>query len=77
MAILDARLFSMIETLVAAGLDWLAFELIEGVRRGQEIEETNDILAISRERARRQAVSESKSEPQAYSPLPKLLLAGC
>ena len=34
MATLDLRLLESIETLVAARLDWLAFELIKGVQAG-------------------------------------------
>jgi hypothetical protein len=42
----------LIQTLTAVGADWLAFELIEGIRRGREVEETSDSLAISREQVR-------------------------
>lgn len=42
MAILNQRLFPIIEMLVELGMDWLAFELIEGIRRGQEPQETED-----------------------------------
>jgi hypothetical protein len=52
MAILDPRLVALIETLVAEGADWLAFELIDGIRGGRESEESEDALASARERVR-------------------------
>ena len=52
MAILDPRLIPFIEMLADLGLDWLAFELIEGVRRGEEPVETEDALALVRQRIR-------------------------
>ncbi len=52
MAILDPRLIPFIEMLTELGLDWLAFELIEGVRRGQEPVETEAALALARQRVR-------------------------
>lgn len=53
MAILDPRLLPLIETLAAAGADWLAFELIDGIRRGRESEESEEALAGARARVRR------------------------
>ncbi len=52
MAVLDPRLTELIETLAAAELDWLAFELVDGVRRGVEPEETADTLEVARAEAR-------------------------
>ena len=52
MAILDPRLIPFIEMLTELGLDWLAFELIEGVRRGQEPVETEAALVLARQRVR-------------------------
>jgi len=52
MAVLDPRLIPLIETLTSLGADWLAFELIDGVRRGREFEETPSSLAISRQQIR-------------------------
>jgi hypothetical protein len=48
MAILDARLLPLIETLAAADLDWLAFEIVDGVRAGRVDEETPEALASIR-----------------------------
>ena len=48
MAILDRRLTPIIEMLTELGMDWLAFELIEGVRRGQEFVENEDALELAR-----------------------------
>lgn len=48
MAVLDPRLIPLIETLVDADLDWLAFEITEGVRRGVESEETAETLEMAR-----------------------------
>lgn len=52
MAILDRRLLQFIEILTEIGMDWLAFELIEGVRRGREPTETEEILALARDPTR-------------------------
>ncbi|RUV29053.1 MAG: hypothetical protein E5V72_02070 [Mesorhizobium sp.] len=49
MAILDRRLLPLIETLADAGDDWLAFELMDGIRRGIEPEDTEELLAATRE----------------------------
>lgn len=67
MAILDPRLLELIETLVAARLDWLAFELIEGVRAGRPPEESEEALAVARESIRGNAQPKSRGEPQAIS----------
>ena len=50
MAILDQRLIPLVEMLTELGIDWLAFELIEGVRRGQEPVEKEDTLVLARQR---------------------------
>ena len=39
MAILEARLLPLIETLAEAGADWLAFEVVDGIRAGRVAEE--------------------------------------
>ena len=51
MAILSQRLVPLIEILTELGVDWLAFELIDGIRRGEEPEEDERELALTRERA--------------------------
>ncbi|MCD2175052.1 hypothetical protein [Rhizobium sp. C4] len=52
MAILDPRLLQLFETLVAAGADWLVFELVEGIDAGVVNEESSDDLALARVLAR-------------------------
>ena len=53
MAILDRRLIPFIEMLTELGMDWLAFELIEGIRLGDEPVEKEDALALARLQVRR------------------------
>ena len=53
MAILDRHLVSLVEMLTEVDMDWLAFELIEGVRRGREPVEEEGGLALARQRARK------------------------
>jgi hypothetical protein len=52
LAVLDTRLLPLIETLTEAGADWLAFELVDGIRRGVEAEEPEELLVLARERVR-------------------------
>ena len=49
---LDPRLLQLFETLVAAGADWLVFELVEGIGAGVVKEESADDLALARVIAR-------------------------
>lgn len=56
MVTLDRRLIPFLEMLTEEGLDWLAFELIDGVRRGREPEEAPEALADARELVQRGAV---------------------
>ena len=67
MAILDPRLLELIETLVASRLDWLAFELIEGVQAGRPPEESEEALAAARESIRGNAQPKARGEPQAIA----------
>lgn len=67
MAILDPRLLELIETLLAARLDWLAFELIEGVQAGHPPEESEEALAAARESIRGNAQPKARGEPQAVA----------
>jgi hypothetical protein len=64
-AILDPRLLELIETLVAARLDWLAFELIEGIQTGRSPEESHEALAAARVSIRGNAQPKAHGEPQA------------
>lgn len=52
MTVLDPRLLPLLETLAASGADWLAFEIVEGVRRGREPEEPEELLRAARENVR-------------------------
>jgi hypothetical protein len=51
MAILDPRLLPLIETLAAEDADWLAFEVLEGVRLGKVTEESPNDLQNARDSA--------------------------
>jgi hypothetical protein len=42
MATIDPRLIELIDTLVAAGADWLAFEIFDGIRSGKPGEESDN-----------------------------------
>ena len=52
MATLEPRLLPFIEMLAELGLDWLAFELIDGVQRGDEPVEDEFALARAQEESR-------------------------
>lgn len=76
MAILDSRVLELIETLVAARLDWLAFELIEGIRLGRSPEEPEEALAAARESIRSNAQPKARGEPQVLLAGPQPIPAG-
>ncbi|MFW2227767.1 MULTISPECIES: hypothetical protein [Rhizobium] len=58
MATLDPRLFELFETLRASQLDWMIFELMEGIQAGRHPKESPDNLA----RARHEVQSDSSPE---------------
>lgn len=58
MAVVNPSLIPFIEMLAELGIDWLAVELFDGIRRGQEPMEEDDALAQSRPRARAKQVEE-------------------
>ncbi len=62
MAILDARILPLLETLSASGVDWLAFELVEGINLGRQDEESEEALFLARERAMNPRESSGTSE---------------
>lgn len=64
MAVLDLRLLELVETLAAARLDWLAFELIEGVQAGHLAEEPEDALASARRSIRGDTQPKARGEPR-------------
>lgn len=67
MAILNPRLLELVETLVVARLDWLAFELIEGVQVGRPSEESEEALAAARESIRSNTRPKERGEPRAIA----------
>lgn len=71
MAAIDRRLIPLIETLTAVGADWLAFELIDGIRRGRETEETPDALASSRRELRNGEQPKATGEPKLIAAEPQ------
>jgi hypothetical protein len=42
MATIDPRLLPLIETLVGSGADWLAFEILDGIRSGRPEEDSEE-----------------------------------
>lgn len=62
MAILDSRLLPFIEMLAELGMDWLAFELVDGIRRGKEPIEDDAALRRARDRAQRASDAEEVAE---------------
>lgn len=58
MSVLDPRLFPLLGALADTGMDWLAFEIVEMVRRGHEPLEAEEILKAAREKTRSQVDSE-------------------
>ncbi len=62
MAILDPRLLPLIDVLAQVGMDWLAFELVEGVRRGEEPVEDGSALRRARDRAKRTSDASEQTE---------------
>ena len=62
MAILDSRLLPFIEMLAELNMDWLAFELVDGVQRGKEPIEDDAALRRARDRAQRASDAEEVTE---------------
>ncbi len=67
MAVFDPRLSPLIEALAGAGLDWLAFEVVEGIRRGREPEESAEALKRARENAERGELQRIEADAPLYS----------
>lgn len=53
-----------VEMLTELGMDWLAFELIEGVRRGREPVAEEGELALARQRARKRKAEAPEGDPE-------------
>jgi len=71
MAIIDTRLTPLIEALATVDADWLAFEILDGLRRGRVAEETHEDLQIaqslvrSAKRATRHSAERASPPPSA------------
>lgn len=64
MAVLDPRLLDLINTLVKTRLDWLAFELAEGIQAGRPPEESEEALAAARKAVQSNEQPKVRGEPQ-------------
>ncbi len=62
MAILEPRLLPLIETLAEAGADWLAFEVVDGVRAGKVAEEPLENLAAIQDAVRSAKLENFRTE---------------
>jgi hypothetical protein len=71
MAVLDPRILDLIETLTAARMDWLAFELIAAIQTGHTPTETPDTLAVTRRKVREDGQPEATGEPKLVSQEPQ------
>ena len=63
MATINPRLLPLIETLIVAGADWLAIELVETLSQGRWPEESEDTLAATRAQVRLGRVQKRAGEP--------------
>lgn len=71
MATLDRRTLDLVETLIAARLDWLAFELVDAVERGRASTEDPDTLAAVRQKVRKDDQPRATGEPKLLSREPQ------
>jgi hypothetical protein len=74
MAVIDPRLLPLIETLAVSGADWLAFEIVDGIRVGQATqdseEELNDArLAVREFRSKGRPPKERERATSAATPI--------
>ena len=67
MAVLDPRLLSFIEMLAELGMDWLVFELVDGIRRGDEPAEDEHALALARQQTEQPPADDLKRHASADS----------
>jgi hypothetical protein len=68
MAAIDSRLLPLIETLIAADADWLALEILDGLRLGRVREETREDLKSTQLAVRAAKHQERRSEERAVPP---------
>jgi len=73
MTVLDHRLTPFIEMLADIGLDWLAFELFEGIRRGREAEELPEALMLARKQVQVRGSPSPSSLPMISTEVSPLL----
>lgn len=64
LATYNRRLLELVETLITARLEWLALELLEGVRTGHRLEEPEEVLASTRKSIRQRASPKKRDEWQ-------------
>lgn len=67
MAVLDPRLLPFIEMLAELGMDWLVFELVDGIRRGDEPAEDEHALALARQQSEQRPAGDRKRHASADS----------
>ncbi|HEY1580507.1 MAG TPA: hypothetical protein VGF82_25880 [Terracidiphilus sp.] len=65
---IDPRLLPLIETLIAADADWLAFEILDGISFGRVVEETREDLQSTRLAVRTAKHQRRRSEERAVPP---------
>ena len=68
MATIDTRLLPLIEVLATVDADWLAFEILEGLRHGRVAEETHEDLQITQRLVRATTRATRRSEVHASPP---------
>jgi hypothetical protein len=76
MATIDPRLLPLIETLIATDADWLAFEILDGIRLGRVPEETREDLESTRITVRTTKHQARRSEERAVPTPVGMTIAG-
>lgn len=71
MAVLDPRLFDLLETLTRSRLDWLAMEVIDGIRAGRAVKDPPEALAAARKAIGSKAQPRVRGEPIPPTPAPQ------
>lgn len=70
MATIDRRLTPLLDALTDADADWLAFEIIDGLRHGKVAQETQEDLLNARTLARRERPTRHSEERTSPAPAP-------
>ena len=76
MATIDSRLLPLIELLATGDADWLAFEILEGLRRGRVAEETQENLRIAQDLVRSRKPASRRTEMLAHPAPPTEQIVG-